>query len=114
MFALERVGAETGDPNYACEARERRAETVAGAFKRRCPSYRPTERNYKTIVEALAYNALPTSQQDGDHEELVDALISAGAWTVENLPAVYFALNRQGLLEMREVEARNQTASVCM
>jgi hypothetical protein len=111
VSALERVGAETGDPNYAREARERRAETVAGAFKRKCPAYWPSEQNYETIVETLAYNVLPTSQQDGDSEELVDALMSAGAWTVENLQAVYLALNRQGLLQMREGVARNLSDS---
>jgi hypothetical protein len=111
LESLDRVGAETGIPEYAAEVRERRAETVAQAFKRRCPGYLPTQRNLDAMVETLAFNALSTSEQDGDTEELIDRLALAGKWTIENLQACYLALNREGLLELPAGEARPLSTS---
>jgi hypothetical protein len=111
LESLDRVGAETGIPEYVAEVRERRAETVAQAFKRRCPGYLPTQRNLDAMVETLAFNALPTSEQDGDTEELIDRLALAGKWTIENLQACYLALNREGLLEVPAGEPRELSAA---
>jgi hypothetical protein len=58
---------------------------VAPQFKRACPGYLPTSANLDAMVEVMAFNHLPTSQQGGDVEELIDRLVSVGAWTVANL-----------------------------
>ena len=105
--ALERVGAETGHEDYRAEVRDRREETTAAAFKRACPSYLPTTRNYELIAQTLSFNALSDSQQEGTIEEQVAALIDGGHWTVTNLTACYSALNAEGLLDVAAGSARN-------
>jgi hypothetical protein len=107
--ALTQVGADTGDPGYLREVRERKGETVAQQFKRACPGYLPTNANLDSMVEVMAFNHLPTSQQDADTEELIDRLVSVGAWTVANLTGCYRALDEQGLLQVPAGTARNLT-----
>jgi hypothetical protein len=107
--ALERVGNETGDPGYLREVRERKGETVAQQFKRTCPGYLPTNANLDSMVEVMAFNHLPTSQQDADTEGLIDRLVSVGAWTVANLTGCYRALDEQGLLQIPAGQPRNLT-----
>jgi hypothetical protein len=100
VSALERVGEETGNPDYLREVRDIKAGTVAGVFKRKCPDYLPTEQNYERIVETLAFNGLSVAQQQGTIAEMTDALISAGLWTAGNLEAAYKALTKEGLLDL--------------
>jgi hypothetical protein len=107
VSALERVGEETGNPDYLREVRDIKAETVAGVFKRKCPDYLPTEQNYERIVETLAFNGLSVAQQQGTIAEMTDALISAGLWTAGNLESAYKALTREGLLDIAAGQARN-------
>jgi len=107
--ALTQVGADTGDPGYLREVRERKGETVAQQFKRACPGYLPTNANLDSMVEVMAFNHLSTSQQDADTEELIDRLVSVGAWTVANLTGCYRALDEQGLLQVPAGTARNLT-----
>jgi hypothetical protein len=109
--SLDRVGRETGIEEYAAEVRDRRSELVAQAFKRKCPNYIPTQENSEKMVETLAYNGLPVSEQDGDTEELIDRLAKVGAWTVENLQAAYIALSREGLLQVPAGQARQLSSS---
>ncbi|MGA9511692.1 MAG: hypothetical protein WBV55_23920 [Candidatus Sulfotelmatobacter sp.] len=105
--ALERVGDEIGSVDYLREVRDRKGETIAGQFKRKCPGYIPTQRNFETMVTTLAYNALSAAQQNGSVEEMTDDLIAAGVWTVPNLEATYRALEREGLLDVPAGTARN-------
>jgi hypothetical protein len=107
--ALTQVGTDTGDPGYLREVRERKGETVAQQFKRACPGYLPTNANLDSMVEVMAFNHLPTSQQDADTEGLIDRLVSVGAWTVANLTGCYRALDEQGLLQVPAGTARNLT-----
>jgi hypothetical protein len=107
VSALERIGEETGNPGYLREVRARKGETVASVFKRPCPAYLPTERNYERIVETLAFNALSAAQQQGTVEEMTDDLISSGAWTVGNLVVCYHALSAEGLLDVPLGRVRN-------
>jgi hypothetical protein len=105
--ALERVGDELGIHEYSREVRDRKGETIATAFKRKCPGYIPTQKNYETMVTTLAFNALSASQQNGTIAEMTDDLISAGIWSVNNLEAAYLALDREGLLDVPAGTARN-------
>ncbi len=57
----------------------------------------------------MAFNHLPTSQQDADTEELIDRLVSVGAWRVANLTGCYRALDEQGLLQIPAGQPRNLT-----
>ncbi len=107
--ALTQVGTDTGDPGYLREVRERKGETVAQQFKRACPGYLPTNANLDSMVEVMAFNHLPTSQQDADTEQLIDRLVSVGAWTVANLTGCYRALDEQGLLQIPAGQPRNLT-----
>jgi hypothetical protein len=107
--ALTQVGTDTGDPGYLREVRERKGETVAQQFKRACPGYLPTNANLDSMVEVMAFNHLPTSQQGGDVEELIDRLVAVGAWTVQNLTGCYRALDEQGLLQIPAGQPRNLT-----
>jgi hypothetical protein len=105
--SLERVGTEIGSADYLAEVRDRKAETIANAFKRKNPSYIPTQRNYEIIVETLAFNGLSAAQQNGTIEQMTDDLMAAGVWTVENLTSAYRALDREGLLDVAAGTARN-------
>jgi hypothetical protein len=107
VSALERIGEETGNPGYLREVRARKGETVAGAFKRKCPTYLPTEQNYERNVQTLAFNALSTVQQEGTIEEMTDDLIAGGFWIVPNLEACYLALSGEGQLQIPAGQARN-------
>jgi hypothetical protein len=104
--ALTQVGTDTGDPGYLREVRERKGETVAQQFKRACPGYLPTSANLDAMVGTMSYNHLPSSQQGGDIEDQIDALVAAGAWTVAHLTGCYQALNREGLLQVPAGTAR--------
>jgi hypothetical protein len=106
LESLDRVGRETGIEEYAAEVRDRRSELVAQAFKRRCEHYIPTQENSDKMVETMAFNFLPTSQQSGSTEELIDRMAMAGKWTVENLEACYLRLRGEGLLQVAAGEAR--------
>lgn len=105
--SLERVGSEIGSADYLAEARDRKGEVIAEEFKRRCPDYIPTNRNYEVMVTTLAFNALTTTQQSGTIKEQLDDLMAAGVWTVENLTAAYRALDQEGLLDVAAGSARN-------
>jgi hypothetical protein len=105
--ALERAGRETGDPNLRDEVRQRKGDLIAQHFKAACPTYVPTQHNFRVITSTLSFNALPPSQQDGDIEDQVAALIDGGHWTVPNLVACFNALTREGLLDVAEGSARN-------
>jgi hypothetical protein len=105
--ALSRVGEETGNPGLLRDVRDRRGEVVAAEFKRRCPSYLPTDSNYRAITTTLAFNSLPFSEQNGDVDELVQLLIERGYWTPRNLEACYRTLDREGLLDVPAGTARN-------
>lgn len=98
--SLERVGSEIGHEGFRNEVRQRKGESVAANFKRACPDYLPTDANYSMIVDTLAFNALPASQQEGETDEIVADLIDGGFWTTGNLVATYNALNAEGLLEV--------------
>jgi hypothetical protein len=63
--SLERVGGEIGHEGFRDEVRQRKGESVAARFKSVCPDYLPTDANYDMIVDTLAFNALPASQQEG-------------------------------------------------
>jgi hypothetical protein len=104
--SLDRVGRETGIEEYAAEVRDQRSELVAQAFKRKCPQYLPTQANVDAMVTTMAFNFLPTSQQDGDTEKLIDRLGAAGKWTVENLEACFLRLRGEGLLQVPDGEPR--------
>jgi hypothetical protein len=109
--ALERVGNETGNPGFLRETREVKGELVAQQFKRACPGYLPTSANLDAMVETMSYNHLPSSQQGGDIEDQIDALVAAGAWTVAHLTGCYQALNREGLLQVPAGQARQLSSS---
>jgi hypothetical protein len=104
---LQRVGNELNNAEYLREVRDRQGENISVAFKRECPNYIPTQRNYETVVETMAFNALSASQQEGTVEEMTDGLIDGGFWTVANLKACYNALTAEGLLDVPAGTARN-------
>lgn len=105
--SLERVGNELGNAEYLADVRDRKAEAVATAFKRRCPGYIPTNANYETMIRTLAYNSLTRTQQSGGIEQQKDDLIASGVWTVENLESAFRALEREGRLDVAAGTARN-------
>lgn len=107
VSALERIAEETGNPDYLREVGDRRGETVAIAFKRKCPNYLPTDPNFRLIVSTLQFNGLRADQQDLDTDEAVHALVQSRLWTVPNLEAAYRALDREGLLQVPAGTARN-------
>jgi hypothetical protein len=98
--SLQRAGAETGNTGFIDEVRERKGESVATAFRRQCPDYLPTDANYDLMVDTLAFNALPASQQEGETNEIVADLIDGGFWTIANLHLCFLALQAEGLLEI--------------
>jgi hypothetical protein len=104
--ALDRAGRETGDLNFRAEVQDRKAEAVAEQFKRAVPSYVPTQHNFRTITQTLAYNALSPADQELELGDQVAALTEAGFWTVDNLTACYHVLTREGLLDVPEGEPR--------
>jgi len=105
--ALERAGQETGDPTFRDEVRERKRDLIAQQFKAACPAYIPTQHNSRVLTSTLSFNALPLSQQDGDIEDQVAALIDGGHWTVPNLVACFNALTQEGQLDVPVGQARN-------
>ena len=107
--ALERVGTETGNPTLLADVRDQRAERVVMEFKFLNPEYLPTPDNFRAMVATLAFNALPSSEQDGDTDDVADRLMAEGHWTLENLQRVYDALDREGLLDKAAGEPRNLT-----
>jgi hypothetical protein len=109
--ALDRVGSETGHPGFRAEVRQRRGEKVAETFKRDNPSYIPTPENYDLIVQTLAFNALPSADQEGSVDEVVATLIEQGFWTVPNLTACYRALTAEGLLTIGAGSTRNLSSA---
>jgi hypothetical protein len=104
LDVLDRVGQETGNAGFRSEVRDRKGETVAGSFKRANPEYLPTDNNYRLMATTLAFNA--GIQQDGDLRDIVDDLIDAGFWTVQNLAATYRALDAEGMLDVPAGSAR--------
>jgi hypothetical protein len=109
--ALDRVGSETGHPGFRAEVRQRRGEKVAETFKRENPSYVPTPENYDLIVQTLAFNALPSADQEGSVDEVVAILIERGFWTPGNLGACFRALTAEGLLTVAAGATRNLSSS---
>ena len=107
--ALERAGRETGDLNFRDEVRQRKGDLIAQQFKAACPAYVPTQHNFRVITSTLSFNALPPSQQDGDIEDQVAALIDGGHWTVPNLVACFNALTQEGLLDVECGQPRHLT-----
>jgi hypothetical protein len=105
--ALEQVGTETGNLDFLADVRDQRAEAVVQAFKQTRPHYLPTSRNFEAMVTTLSYNALPKSEQAGDVNDVCDLLIQRGYFTIENLQAVYDALDREGILDKPAGEPRN-------
>jgi len=72
LETLESIGRETGNANYI-------AECVTGKPRQLPRNSRDSVRIYfqpiiifRTMTTTLAFNYLPTSQQDGDPDELVE------------------------------------------
>lgn len=62
--ALERVGAEIGNPGLLADVRDRRAEAIVLEFKRSRPDNLATNPNYCAMIRTLAYNSpLSPSEQ---------------------------------------------------
>jgi hypothetical protein len=101
-------GAETGNPEFRAEVRDRRGELVATAFMRECPDYLRTDHNYRAIAATVAYkSSLSPSEQERDIDEVVATLIERGYWTKHNLVAAYNALNAEGYLDVPAGSTRN-------
>jgi len=97
---LQRIGEETGNPEYLREVRDRKAEAVAQQFKAQCPGYLMTDDNFEMMVETLSFNALKPADQEKSIREQVEILTDAGYWTVGKLTATFRALEREGLLDV--------------
>jgi hypothetical protein len=59
----------------------------------------------------LAFNALPSADQEGDTDEIVATLIEKGFWTVANLTACFRALTAEGLLTVAAGGTRNLSSA---
>jgi hypothetical protein len=97
---LQRIGQETGNPEYLREVRDRKAEEIAERFKQERPGYLPTAENHSMMIETLSWNALKPADQEGSIEEQVALLTDLGYFTVPNLVATFDALSAEGLLEV--------------
>jgi hypothetical protein len=111
LESLDRVGRETGIPEYIEQVRDRQGELEATKFKRLREDYVQTDRNYRSMVEVLGYNYLTSSQQNGTIEQQMDALCAGGFWTAANLCAAYDALSAEGALDVAAGTARQLSSS---
>jgi hypothetical protein len=88
-----------------------KGELIATQFKQACPGYVPTQQNFESITQTLAFNTLSPSQQSGTIDEIVADLIDGGYWTVTNLKACFDALTREGVLDVPAGSTRNLSSS---
>lgn len=109
--ALDRAGSETNNPEFRAEARDQKGELVAQAFKRACPRYMSTSRNYGIMLDTLSFNALGAAEQQQDDEARLTMLIDRGYWTTENLLATFRALDEEGLLDIEAGTTRNLSSA---
>lgn len=94
---LEELAKETNNPDLISELAHDRAEEVAHEFRRRNPGYLKCDANWRSMMETLAHNFL--GEDDLDAEDAQDLLINGGFFTLDNLNAVFRALDRAGILE---------------
>jgi hypothetical protein len=107
----EEAMAETGNPAFGVDVRDRRAERIIEQFKAARPDYVMTDDNTETMVLTMAENFLPASEREGSTDELIDAMMRHQTWTATNLCVVYDELNSQGYLDVETGKPRNLSDS---
>ena len=99
---------ESGSGDLLRDVRDRRAEEVVREFKRRVPDYLPTDSNFDDMLRTLRFNAFGVDHYD-DADAMIDRLMQAGYWTVDNLTRVYEGLDREGILQVPAGQARHHS-----
>src|SRR5665213_46988 len=95
------------DPNVRARVAEEQAERVNLEFRKAHPGYLKTDRNFQSLLNAMALEHLGVDHLTGD--EAYSELCESGKWTVRNLSTVFARLLKAGKLDMPVGTARELT-----
>jgi hypothetical protein len=104
---LERIAAETNNPELANQIATQRTGDIAMQFVNSTPEYVASDENFEAIVKRLCFANNQTVLTRLDTNQAAVELYILGYWTVENLQAAFNELVQDSALEMPEGTLRN-------